>query len=175
MFVPHRKHLRASTAGNGDSCTFLYVDDVRTSQETYIRTSTACYPKSFNSLYVDDVHSSQETYLRTWKACYGVSCTFLYVDDVRTSQETHLQASTACYAKSFTFLLFKASASYILRTGKAQQSKSLSITGLLDLVADWTPFHTHCYAENLTEPGTEPRTSGLAARNSDQYITEAAL
>jgi hypothetical protein len=34
--------------------------------------------------------------------------------------------------------------------------------------AEWTPFQTHCYAENLVAPGIEPRTSGLAARNSDQ-------
>jgi hypothetical protein len=34
MFVPHRKHLWASTACYGHSFTLLYVDDVRTSQET---------------------------------------------------------------------------------------------------------------------------------------------
>jgi hypothetical protein len=35
MFVPRRKHLRASTACYRDGFTFLYVDDVRTSQETH--------------------------------------------------------------------------------------------------------------------------------------------
>jgi hypothetical protein len=25
--------------------------------------------------------------------------------------------------------------------------------------AEWTPFQTHCYAENLIAPGIEPRTS----------------
>jgi hypothetical protein len=34
MFVPHRKHLRASRTFHGDSFVFLYVADVRTSQET---------------------------------------------------------------------------------------------------------------------------------------------
>jgi hypothetical protein len=34
LFVPHRKHVRVSTACYRDSFTFLYVDDVRTSQET---------------------------------------------------------------------------------------------------------------------------------------------
>jgi hypothetical protein len=33
--------------------------------------------------------------------------------------------------------------------------------------ATWTPFHTHCYSENLVEPGIEPGTSGIAGRNSD--------
>jgi hypothetical protein len=33
--------------------------------------------------------------------------------------------------------------------------------------AEWTPFQTHCYSENLVAPGIEPRTSGLAAKNSD--------
>jgi hypothetical protein len=34
-------------------------------------------------------------------------------------------------------------------------------------MAEWTPFQIHCYAENLVEPGIEPGTSELAARNSD--------
>jgi hypothetical protein len=41
IFVPHRKHLSASMVSYGGSFTFLYVDDVRTSQEAQI--STACY------------------------------------------------------------------------------------------------------------------------------------
>jgi hypothetical protein len=39
--------------------------------------------------------------------------------------------------------------------------------------AEWTPFQTHCYAGNLIGPGIEPRTSGLAVRNSDHWTTEA--
>jgi hypothetical protein len=64
---------------------FLYVDDVRTSQEA--RASTACYGDSFTFLYVDDIRTSQEAHAST--ACYKDSFTFLYVDDVRTSQEAH--------------------------------------------------------------------------------------
>jgi hypothetical protein len=33
--------------------------------------------------------------------------------------------------------------------------------------AEWTPYQTHCYSENLVVPGNEPGTSGFAARNSD--------
>jgi hypothetical protein len=32
--------------------------------------------------------------------------------------------------------------------------------------AEWTPFQTHWYAENLVTPGIEPGTYELAARNS---------
>jgi hypothetical protein len=28
--------------------------------------------------------------------------------------------------------------------------------------AEWTPFQTHCYSENLLAPGIEPETSGSA-------------
>jgi hypothetical protein len=47
----------------GDSITFLYVDDVLTSQETHLWASTACYGDSFTFSYVDDVRTSQEIYL----------------------------------------------------------------------------------------------------------------
>jgi hypothetical protein len=40
--------------------------------------------------------------------------------------------------------------------------------------AEWTPFQTHRYAENLVAPGIEPGNSGLAARNSDHWTAEAA-
>jgi hypothetical protein len=33
--------------------------------------------------------------------------------------------------------------------------------------AEWIPFQSHCYAENLVALGIEPGTSGLAIRNSD--------
>jgi hypothetical protein len=39
-------------------------------------------------------------------------------------------------------------------------------------MAEWTPFQTHCYSENLIAPGIEPGTSGLAAMNSDHQITK---
>jgi hypothetical protein len=52
--------------------------------------SMACYRDSFTFLYVDDVRTSQNTHLRASTVCYRDSITFLYVVDVRTSQETHL-------------------------------------------------------------------------------------
>jgi hypothetical protein len=33
--------------------------------------------------------------------------------------------------------------------------------------AEWTPFQTHCYSENLAEPEIEPGTSGIADKISD--------
>jgi hypothetical protein len=33
--------------------------------------------------------------------------------------------------------------------------------------AEWTPYQTHYYQENLVAPGIESGTSGSAARNSD--------
>jgi hypothetical protein len=35
----------------GDNCTFLYVDDVRTSQESHLPASVACYGDSFTLLF----------------------------------------------------------------------------------------------------------------------------
>jgi hypothetical protein len=39
--------------------------------------------------------------------------------------------------------------------------------------AEWTPFQTHCFSENLTAPGIGPGTSDFAARKSNHYTTEA--
>jgi hypothetical protein len=33
--------------------------------------------------------------------------------------------------------------------------------------AEWTPFQTHYFSENLVVPGIEPGTSGSVGRNSD--------
>jgi hypothetical protein len=33
--------------------------------------------------------------------------------------------------------------------------------------AEWTPFQTHYFSENLAAPGIEPGTSGYVPRNSD--------
>jgi hypothetical protein len=94
---------------------FLYVYDVRTSQETHA--FTVCYGILFICrwcsyltgdtcfhcllrgyfLYVADVHTSQETHVFT--ACFGDRFTYLQVDDVRTSPEA--QAFTACCGDSF--------------------------------------------------------------------------
>jgi hypothetical protein len=38
--------------------------------------------------------------------------------------------------------------------------------------AEWAPFQTHYFSENLVAPGIEPRTSGSGARNSDHKTTE---
>jgi hypothetical protein len=62
----------------------------------------ARYGDSFTLLYVDDVRTSQETHLWASVARYEDSFTIVYVDDARTSQETHLWASTACYRHNFT-------------------------------------------------------------------------
>jgi hypothetical protein len=73
-FVPHRKHTywppRPVTA-----IALLYVDDVRTSQETHLLASTAYYSDSSTLLYVDDVRTSQETHLLASRAYYGDSFT----------------------------------------------------------------------------------------------------
>jgi hypothetical protein len=37
--------------------------------------------------------------------------------------------------------------------------------------AEWTPFQTHCYSENLVTPGIEPGIPVYAARNSDHQTT----
>jgi hypothetical protein len=48
------------------------------------------------------------------------------------------------------------------------QSRYLSFKYLIyPHEAEWTPFQTHCYAENLVASAIEPRTFGLAVRNSD--------
>jgi hypothetical protein len=41
--------------------------------------------------------------------------------------------------------------------------------------AEWTPFQIHCYAKYLVAPGIESGTSGLAARKSNHYTTEAVI
>jgi hypothetical protein len=38
--------------------------------------------------------------------------------------------------------------------------------------AEWTPFQTHYFSENLVAPGIEPGISGSVARNSGHYTTE---
>jgi hypothetical protein len=65
---------------DGDRFTYLYVDDVSTSQETQV--STACYRDSFN-FYMQIMFVPHKKQVST--ACYSDSFTFLYVDYVRTS------------------------------------------------------------------------------------------
>jgi hypothetical protein len=67
--------------------------------------SMARYRDHFTFLYVDDVRTSQNTHLRASTACYRGIFTLLYVEDVRTSQETPM-ASMAGYRGSFTIYIF---------------------------------------------------------------------
>jgi hypothetical protein len=84
MFVPHSKHTQRPVTGI--TFTYLYVDDVRTSQEARHVTVIA-----FTCLYVDDVRTSQEARPVTERAF-----TCLHADDVRTSQETRPVTGTTC-------------------------------------------------------------------------------
>jgi hypothetical protein len=63
MFVPHRKHgpPRCVT----EIALLLYVDDVCTSEETNVWTSMVCYGESFTFVYVDNVRTSQEAWTTT--------------------------------------------------------------------------------------------------------------
>jgi dimeric dUTPase (all-alpha-NTP-PPase superfamily) len=40
-------------------------------------------------------------------------------------------------------------------------------------VAEWTPFQTHRYSENLVALGIEPGTTKTVARNFDYWTSEA--
>jgi hypothetical protein len=42
-----------------------------------------------------------------------------------------------------------------------------SISSFILTRAEWTPFQTHCYSENLSAPVIERGTSRSAARKSD--------
>jgi hypothetical protein len=53
----------------------------------------------------------------------------------------------------------------VFQTGAATFLSSIS--SFILTRAEWTPFQTHYYSENLVETGIERGTSGLAARNSD--------
>jgi hypothetical protein len=41
--------------------------------------------------------------------------------------------------------------------------------------AEWTPFQTYYFSENLVSPGDEPGTSGSVGRNSDHYKIEVVI
>jgi hypothetical protein len=78
----HLTTLLACTACYGDSFTFSYVDDVRTSQET--QTSTTCYVDSFAYLYVNDVRTSQETRVSTVMLQLSFHCKTCCTDVMET-------------------------------------------------------------------------------------------
>jgi hypothetical protein len=94
--VEQRKHLQVSTAHNGDSITFLYVCDVRTSQETRLRSPWAVTELGLRSICRLFSYLTENTHGPP-RPVTGDSITSLYSCDIRTSQETHLYVSTACY------------------------------------------------------------------------------
>jgi hypothetical protein len=53
--------------------------------------------------------------------------------------------------------------------------KSIIFWDITDYTAEWTPFQTRCFSENLEALEIERGTSASAARNSDHYTTEAVL
>jgi hypothetical protein len=68
MFVPHRQHTYGPPRPvMWIALRFLYIHDVRTSQET--QASMTCCGDRFTFVYVDDVRNSQETQACT--ARYG--------------------------------------------------------------------------------------------------------
>jgi hypothetical protein len=81
---------------------FLHVNDIRTSQETYLWTSTTCYAVRF-TLYM------QRIFVPGRKYAYGpprpVTGLSLFFVDVRTSQETYLWVFTASYWYTFIFYI----------------------------------------------------------------------
>jgi hypothetical protein len=80
LFICRRcSYLTGDTHTTGNSFTFLYADDVRTSQETHILVGIAL------PFYIQMMFLPQKKHM----ACYGNSFTFLYADDVSASKETH--------------------------------------------------------------------------------------
>jgi hypothetical protein len=41
--------------------------------------------------------------------------------------------------------------------------------------AEWMPFRTHYYLQNMVAPGIEPGISGLVASNSEHWTTETGI
>jgi hypothetical protein len=103
MLVNCRKHPYGPPSPVTGIALFLYVDDVRTSQETHLWASTPLRGDNLTFLYVYDIHASQEAHLWASTPRYGDRFTFSYVDSVHSSEETHLWASTTCYGVRFAF------------------------------------------------------------------------
>jgi hypothetical protein len=57
-----------------------------------------------NFLYIGDVRTSQETHLWTSTACYKASFTF-YIGVMSVPHRKHVWASTACYRDRLTFYM----------------------------------------------------------------------
>jgi hypothetical protein len=69
--VPQPKHPHGTPRPVTGTSLFLYVDDVRTSQETRPCAVEARYGDRFDLLYVDDACTSQETRPCAVEASYG--------------------------------------------------------------------------------------------------------
>jgi uncharacterized protein YcgI (DUF1989 family) len=116
----------------------LFVDDVRTSQETHLWAFTACYGNSFTSLYMDDIRTSKETHLWASMDSYRESSTLLYVDDVRTSLKTHFRASTARCGDNFAFYC---SGSFQKRQNHKNNQSQCSKTSAASYMSAALPIH----------------------------------
>jgi hypothetical protein len=90
----------------------VYVDDIRTSQETHIWTSTVCYGdcltlrhRTYSDLTGNTRRAimflSHKKHIRPQRPVTGIALN-LYLVDIRTSQETHVWTSAVCYGDSFT-------------------------------------------------------------------------
>jgi hypothetical protein len=61
--LPMLQRYRSPWPVMGIGLHFLYVDDVCISQEIYLRVSTACYGDSLTFSYEDDVRTSHDAHL----------------------------------------------------------------------------------------------------------------
>jgi hypothetical protein len=147
MFLPHRKHTYGPPWPVTGIALLLYVlvDDVHTSKETHLWSYTGCYRHSFTFLYVDNVTTSQQT--QTSTACYGDSFTVLYVYNDLTSQEGHLCASRACCCDSCTFLYADVRTSEETQVSTAWYGDRFFFMCRLCNTAQETPATTICYGD----------------------------
>jgi hypothetical protein len=63
----------------GDTFNFLYVDDVRTSQETHLWASTSCYGDTLTILYVDDVVPHKKHIYGLPRPVTGIALLFIFI------------------------------------------------------------------------------------------------
>jgi hypothetical protein len=81
MFVPHRKNTYGTPRpGTRIALFFIYMCDVRNSQEANIRTTTACYRDIF-TFYMQVMFVPHRKHIRNSETCYGDDVTSLYACD----------------------------------------------------------------------------------------------
>jgi hypothetical protein len=107
MFLPHRKHLCPPLSVTEIALLFYNADNIRTSQDT--QAFTACYGVSFTFLYVDDVHTSQETLMSSttcYRDCFTsfLFCLFLFLS-LRFAVYALEPISTSRFVSSFFYSL----------------------------------------------------------------------